>query len=317
MALRVQGRQGPPAGVLLLENVRANGVVPRSGAQRLQKLVEQSTAYLTQASPQQTQQAPHANGAGHTAALDLSGENLRALAAWSYDVAGASRPSGTVGGDYLEMLALDESELAIAIGDVAGKGVAAAKMRDRLQASLRLHVLYESRLEALAEGLNQLVYAMSATAAFTTLFLGALNLQRGVLRYLNAGHNPGVMIHPSTSTPRFELLHSSGAALGVLEHNAMAEKRIALPMGATLIFYTDGVTEATGADGRQYGLTRLIECVTAGVFSGENFSAARLLRHVLEDLPYSAALAAGVAQPQDDQSVLIVVHGKAKNTGEK
>jgi sigma-B regulation protein RsbU (phosphoserine phosphatase) len=173
-------------------------------------------------------------------------------------------------------MAINETELAMAIGDVAGKGTAAAKMRDRLQTYFRLHVLYESRPEAWAQGLNQLVFDMRSTAAFTTLFLGVLNLQRGVLQYVNAGHNPGVMIYPPAAAPRFELLRCSGAALGVLESNPISEIEIAIPAGAALIFYTDGVTEATGADGKPYGLTRLIECALQ-VFCCEKSFCSQLL----------------------------------------
>jgi hypothetical protein len=305
--LRTYDRPGAPAGVLLLESVRSNGRLAKPEAQRLQQLVERSVVYLAQMSRDEYCQKRPEPEAGPGVSINAAAGNVGNLAASPYDLAWASRPSGADGGDYLEVIALNETELVIAIGDVAGKGVAAAKMRDRLQTSLRMHLLFESRPEALVQELNQLAFTMSSTTTFTTLFLGVLNLQRGVLCYVNAGHNPGVIIYPPTATPYFELLRSSGAALGVLEKNAMAENEIAIPPGATLIFYTDGVTEATGADGKQYGLTRLIECATAAIFSQENLSASRLLNLVLDDLPHSAAPATGVSQPGDDRRILVMI----------
>ncbi len=307
--LRAFDQPGAPAGVLLLEDAQAKGSLTWQEAQGLQKLVERSAICMAQICRDEDHQDDRDHEAEPEVPMRLGQGDIRPLAVPPYDLAYASRTSGAgaAGGDYLEVMAINETELAIAIGDVAGKGTAAAKMRDRLQAYFRLHVLYESRPEAWAQGLNQLVFDMRSTAAFTTLFLGVLNLQRGVLLYVNAGHNPGVMIYPSTAAPRFELLRSSGAALGVLESNPIAEIEIAIPAGAALIFYTDGVTEATGADGKPYGLTRLIECATSGVFAAKNLSASQLLGLVLKDLPYAAALAAGVWRPQDDQSVLVMI----------
>ena len=304
--LRAQERQGAPAGVLLLENVRAGSRLVQHDAQRLKSLVEQAAAVLAQATGDKALPAEDGSGAGHAVSL-LHRAGAREHAALRYDLAYASRPSAAVGGDCLDLIEINAEECVLVIGDVAGKGALAGQMRDRLLACLRVLLHTETRLEFLAQALNRFVHETGSKAIFATLFLGVLHLRRGVLRYVNAGHNPGVMIYPPTATPRFELLRSNGAALGVLEKNTMTVKEVVIPAGATLIFYTDGLTEATGADGKQYGLTRLIECATAGIFSMPRPSAAQLLRLVLEDLPYSAALAAGVSRPEDDQSVLVMI----------
>ncbi len=275
-------------------------------ARKLQQLLAQAAACFAPASAREPGGQEREEIFGQALVKEKTGAGKFAAPA-KYDLAYCSRPSGAVGGDYVEVIALHEAEALIVIGDVAGKGAAAAQMRDRLQACLRLHVLYESRLENLAQALNQIVCALGPAATFTTLFLGLLQGPRGVLRYVNAGHNPGVMIYPPTATPRYELLRGSGAALGVLERNVLAEKEIVIPAGATLIFYTDGVTEAVGADSRQYGLTRLIECATTGIFSSKNLSAQNLLQLLQEDLPYAAAHAVGISRPQDDQSILVIV----------
>ncbi|MGH7491538.1 MAG: SpoIIE family protein phosphatase [bacterium] len=303
--LRASDRPGAPAGVLILENPRGNGCLTRLEAQRLQKLVEQSVIYLAQISRDENYQNSRTPQA---ASVETTNVAARDVSLPAYDIAYVFRPTSAAGATYLDVITPSETELLFALADVTVKDVAAMKMRDRLQTCLRMHLLYESRPEALAQRLNELVFITSANTPFTGLFLGVLNLQRGILKYVNAGHNPGVMISLPNATPQVELLRSNGAALGTLEKNVVSAQEITIPAGAILIFYTDGVTEATGADGKQYGLTRLLERATAAVLSGENPRATRLVKLLLEDVPAAAA-------PAGEQSLLVMIErGKVKKS---
>ncbi len=224
-----------------------------------------------------------------------------------YDLACWHHPAEGVSGDYLDLVPLNTNELLLVIGDVAGKGMAAALLLSALQAGLRLQLYYESRLQKWLEALNRLVHAIGRASTFATLFLGVLDPQRRTLSYINAGHTPGVFIHSSNTTPTIELLHSNGAALGVLEAFTAEPKHLLLPSASALALFTDGITEAANENGEQYGLTRLTERVTAAVMSTRQTSAAHVLETLREDVALYSADFNGKIRRQDDQAALVVM----------
>ena len=169
------------------------------------------------------------------------------------DLAAMALPSRFVAGDYYEAIRLDSGQLLLAVADVSGKGMAAALLMANLQAGL--HVLRGSGLdlpEATAR-LNRLVCENTDAAKFIT-FCWALydadGPDAGRLRYVNAGHNPPMLVR---ADGRVEELTEGGLILGVLPTVSYQQGETRVAPGDLLVLFSDGVTEAPDADGEEYG----------------------------------------------------------------
>ncbi len=172
------------------------------------------------------------------------------------DVHGLLKQTSQVGGDFYDVLALDDDHLFVAIGDASGKGMMAALFTVRALTALRMTVLNRP-FEDLFKTVNTILMRNNPETMFITLFAGVLNVKTGWFRYLNAGHNPTI---GALGGKEFELLPMpQGSVLGVTDANifTMGEKK--LQAGDVLVMYTDGVTEATRNDGAVFGESRLLE----------------------------------------------------------
>lgn len=304
----------PPLGALILECAAMPQRFSAAKLARLQSLLTQSARFVGNAqliatslqefSSHTTQQLSE-TALAMTMQKRLLPLTIPKIA--GYDLACWHRPSEAVSGDYLDLIPINTNELLLVVGDVAGKGLAAAMLINAMQASLHLQLYYESRLEEFVVALNRVVNAVGKRSVFATLFLGVLNPQRRMLHYINAGHTPGLFIHSSDATPQIELLHSTGAALGVLESLHVEVKQLLLPPASALVFFTDGLTEAANENGEQYGLTRLTERVVATVMSSRSPSAASVLEALRDDLAFHSADFHGKIRHHDDQAALAVM----------
>lgn len=164
-----------------------------------------------------------------------------------------SIPCFEVGGDYYDFLELPDGDLGIAVGDVSGKGVAAALIMSSIQAALRVAAPLEPRLASLIARLNALLFRMAGGRKYATFFFGRLNPVTGELRYVNAGHNPPFIISDGT----LDQIHSTGRPIGILPDASYEEGMVVLPQGATLFLYTDGLNEAATEEEEEYGMDRL------------------------------------------------------------
>jgi serine phosphatase RsbU (regulator of sigma subunit) len=169
------------------------------------------------------------------------------------EVKGISIPAREVGGDFFNYFTLPGGDAALLVGDVSGKGVAAALLMANLQATLRARLPRERDLRALAEELDREIAGGSGGASYLTLFLGVLD-PGGVMRYVNAGHNMPFVLH---ADGHIEPLESTGRPLGLLPGGGYAEGRVTLEPGTCLFLYTDGVVESEDASGEPFGLDRL------------------------------------------------------------
>lgn len=183
-----------------------------------------------------------------------------------YEFADYYEPAHRVGGDYFDYIRLPNGHTAVAIGDVAGKGVPAALLMARLHASARYHLL--SALSA-AEALTSLNTEVSTSGLgfrFITLALAIINPDKHELYLANAGHLPP-LLRSINGTTRSIGQKESGMPLGVLAQQNYREITIPLSAGDTLLFYTDGVTEAMNASQEIYGRARLAEIFKTGASS--------------------------------------------------
>ncbi len=164
------------------------------------------------------------------------------LAANGVEVAGFNLPCYAVGGDYFDYFRLPDGRIALAIADVAGKGVPAALLMSNLQAIFRAETSRGSGVTDIpAQANRQLMESMSGSSKFVTFFYGALDPEARRLSYTNAGHNPPLVVRADGS---IEELEAGGLLLGVFPIAQYDEGTVDLLPGDLCVLFTDGVTEA-------------------------------------------------------------------------
>jgi phosphoserine phosphatase RsbU/P len=166
-----------------------------------------------------------------------------------------------LGGDCYDFLLLSHDRLALAIADASGKSLAAALMISSVQSSLRTVASFAGKdVAAVLRTVNSHVYASSLADQYATLFYGVFDEPTCTLRYVNAGHNPPIVVRQNHSIIRLE---TGGAPVGIFPSWAYEEGRVQLCPGDLLIAYTDGVTEAVDPVGEEWGLEGLRKAVNA------------------------------------------------------
>ena len=171
------------------------------------------------------------------------------------DLAAEFLPAGEIGGDYYDAIPLERGRLALALGDVMGKGVPAALLAANLKACLRAHV--QAGAPAPAEILvraNHLFREVTPKGLFATLFLAVLDFEASTLDYVNAGHEPGLLVRPDG---RQVELGRGGAVLGLLEFPAYETGNESMRPGDVLVLWSDGVTDRGAPSGELFGRERL------------------------------------------------------------
>jgi sigma-B regulation protein RsbU (phosphoserine phosphatase) len=182
-------------------------------------------------------------------------------------VLGACDPARMVSGDYYDYQ-LVAGRLAIAIGDVAGKGISAALLMATIQAALRMELRASADLAASMNGsrlstarmvseLNQQLYATTSPEKYATFFFAIYDPETSVLTYTNGGHLQPVLIREGAPT----LLEVSGLMVGAFPFAKYEESKIELHSGDLLVCYTDGITEPENEYGEMFGEERLIDLV--------------------------------------------------------
>jgi len=183
-----------------------------------------------------------------------------------------------VGGDYYDFLDLGPGRLALVVGDVAGKGIAAALLMANLQANLR------SRLRQALEGLpqllrsvNRLLYENTAENSYATLFFAEYEDQTRRVCIVNCGHYPGLLLRRDQALERLE---STCTVLGAFDHWECTTAEVQLAPGDTLLLYTDGIIEAVNDDGSEFGEERLLAALRAH----RNLPVPQLLERILKEV---------------------------------
>jgi len=176
------------------------------------------------------------------------------------EIVGFSRPANTVGGDFYDILPLDDGRVVVTVGDVSGKGSPAALLMALLLAILR--TLVDEKLEAaeLVTRLNLQVSRHTPGSRFITLFYGVYDPVSGVMTYVNAGHTqPLVLRHDG----RFQRLTEGGIALGMFEQSKYQTGHVAIQPDELLAIYSDGITEAEDAKERPFDESGLEQVLAA------------------------------------------------------
>ena len=173
---------------------------------------------------------------------------------------GVCRPARMVSGDYYDFFCLQENKVALAIGDVAGKGISAALLMAAIQSIMRAQLSHvetggcidTSRVVSL---LNRQLYASTSPEKYATFFFAIYDEESRVLNYTNAGHLPPILVSGGTT----RLLEVTGTVVGAFPMVKYEERRLTLKSGDLLVAYTDGIEEPENEYGEQYGEDRLKE----------------------------------------------------------
>jgi len=177
-----------------------------------------------------------------------------------YELVGWNRPARTVGGDYYDMLPRDDGRIALTVADVTGKGIGAALLVSTLHSALRLSIGPAGDATALAARLNRHILDSSAANKFITLLTAELDPATGGIAYVNAGHNPGLLLRAGAGREVVEL-EPGGLPLGLLPGSAYRGGTAELAPGDLLCLYTDGITECASPADEEFGVGRLVDCL--------------------------------------------------------
>jgi len=199
-----------------------------------------------------------------------------------------------VAGDYYDVIPLEDERTLLAVGDVAGKGAGAAMIMANVQASLRALSGVHVELGQAVGRLNEVIHGNTELDQFITFFAGLYDPAERQLTYVNAGHNPPRVIRANGET---ETLEIGGPILGVLPAVPFEQGTIRLEPGDILLGFTDGVSEAVGAEGEQFGEDRIADLVRA--HSGEG------LEQVVEHIREAVEAFSGSSAFADDFTLLI------------
>jgi len=171
------------------------------------------------------------------------------------DYGARCRQMQALGGDCYEFAQHKDNLLALTVGDASGKGLAAALMIANVQSSLRTASAFAGDdLVAVFGAVNRQVYASSLDDRYATIFYGLFDPAALTLRYINAGHNPPMVIRRDGSVI---LLHTGGAPIGMFRDSSYEEGWVQLKTGDLLLAYTDGVIEAVNPAGEDWGTSGL------------------------------------------------------------
>ncbi len=207
---------------------------------------------------------------------------------------GVSIPARQVGGDFFNYFPVRAEQAAILVGDVSGKGVAAALLMANLQATLSARLPLEADLVRLAERLDHEIGRGTAPTLYLTLFVGVIDGLTGIVRYVNAGHNPPVVVRANGVA---ESLPPTGRPLGLYPGGGYEEAETQLRSGDALFLYTDGLTEAEDLRGEAFGSEKL-EALLVGA---RGFSPTGLLASVEQSLHHHR----GGQEAADDATMVL------------
>jgi phosphoserine phosphatase RsbU/P len=209
------------------------------------------------------------------------------------------KPARTVSGDYYDFDSLGPTRMAIAIGDVAGKGISAALLMATLQSSVRTQLSYarDARTPVstsqLVSHLNVQLYETTSPEKYCTFFLGVFDSTTDEFIYTNGGHLPPILFRKAA----VKMLEVDGMVVGAFPHAEYGESRLRLEPGDLLLFYTDGITEPENAYGEMFGEERVVEVVKRNQHRPED--------QILQALVDAVLAWTGSPELQDDMTLVI------------
>ncbi|ABS55161.1 Stage II sporulation E family protein [Methanoregula boonei 6A8] len=213
------------------------------------------------------------------------------------EIAAKNIPALEVGGDFYDFIPLGKDRWGLVIADVSGKGVPAALFMALSRTLIRASTLANADPAVAIGHANQLICEDSKTDMFVTLFYAILDSRAMTLDYVNAGHNPPLLLKGTSSD--VVLLKARGIALGLTDEMDLQSARMDLRPGDVLVLYTDGVTEAINDHEEEFGEQRLLSVI----MENRTLPAAELLEKILNAISTFAG-----NRPQHDDITLLILH---------
>lgn len=213
----------------------------------------------------------------------------------NFDIAGANYSSERVGGDYYDFIRIADEQMGIVVGDVSGKGIAAALIMAAFRASLIAEIRNNYAIRTTMAKVNRLLWESVEPDRFVTALFGVLDTSARRLTYVNAGHNPALLLRASSG--QFDMLEATGPLLGTFESATFKERVVDLRPGDLLVMYTDGVTEAMTPGGDLFGEERLRKVIE----ERRTEPAAVVLRGIWEAIQTFQA-----GEQEDDVTIVVV-----------
>ncbi len=210
-----------------------------------------------------------------------------------------TRSANEVCGDMIDFLPLEPGRFSISMADVAGKGLHAALITAKLQATVRSLAGEIRSLPLLVGKINAIVHRDSPPNMFSSMMYAECSEQDGAIRFINAGHFPALLVRGSAVSETSK----GDPALGLMRNTLYTEQHISLDEGDRLVFYSDGLTEAKNESGEFFGKERFIN-----ILSSKNGSPQEIGFEILR----SVDAFIGEATPSDDLSIIILQRTAAR-----
>lgn len=211
-------------------------------------------------------------------------------------IAVVSIPASEVGGDFYDFITVSDRQLTIIIGDVAGKGIPAAMLTSVTRTMLRVEAMRGDSPHSIIHQANSVLYQdLSRADSFVTVFVATIDAAAGTLSYASAGHTPAILWRVETEMA--EQLKATSPPIGI-SYRGESTRVVTLKPGDTILFYTDGITEAESPDGELFGLNRLIQLVEANAHE----SPEKLEQHIQAEITKFRGDSLG----RDDATLLVV-----------
>jgi sigma-B regulation protein RsbU (phosphoserine phosphatase) len=212
-----------------------------------------------------------------------------------YEVAALARPAELVGGDFYDFIPLGDRSFGAAIADASGHGLLAALLVRDVYVGLRMGIGGDLKIVRTIERLNRILNKSRLSTKFVSLFYAEFEVDGEVI-YVNAGHNPP--LHLKSRGNAFDELAPTGMVLGPSAAATYRRRSFRMEPGDVVCLYTDGITEATDARGREFGTARLQRLLIE--------MKRRPARETAERILLQAGLYSGEPSPADDQTVVII-----------
>jgi sigma-B regulation protein RsbU (phosphoserine phosphatase) len=216
---------------------------------------------------------------------------------------GSCRPARMVSGDYYDYLCLPDGNIALAIGDVAGKGIAAALLMASIQSIMRTQLTSGVRnghadgpcgsVSRMVAELNRQLYANTSAEKYATFCFGLYDEDSRSLTYTNAGHLPPILLHEGQP----QLLEVTGTVVGAFPHMRYEERTVEMGPGDILVAYTDGIVEPENVYGEEFGTDRMMELVVRY----QTESSEEIIERIMEAVPHWT----GSQELSDDMTVVL------------
>jgi sigma-B regulation protein RsbU (phosphoserine phosphatase) len=228
-----------------------------------------------------------------------------------YEIAGKNKPALDVGGDYFDIIKIDEHRTALIIADVSGKGLPASLLMSNIQSAIhsffKLNGQNSFDIAEITGKLNSLIYENTSSEKFITFFWGIINNIDNTFLYSNAGHNPPLLFRKSLLNKEsaknqkeklFTTLNEGGLMLGIIDNFQYESGKINLEKDDSIILYTDGITEAQNPDDDEFGEDKLKEIIKNNI----NVSGKEIIDIILKEIDVFA----GSNRQYDDETLIII-----------